>query len=85
MTDEVPRMLGLYLNGDIDFSTLEDRLLPLAWDTQSEEERDMIDLILAEICCVKDQTSDETIFRRRVAKLIASEPESVPSAKVITV
>ena len=85
MTDEVPRMLGLYLNGDIDFSALEDRLLPLAWDTQSEEERDMVDLILAEICCVKDQTSDETIFRRRVAKLVAPEPESVPSAKALPV
>ena len=85
MTDEVPRILRLYLKGDIDFSALEDRLLPLAWDTQSEEERDVVDLILAEICCVKDQTSDEDIFRQRVAKLVAPGPESVPSAKALPV
>ena len=85
MTDEFPEMLGLYLNGDIDINTLEDCILPLAWDTQSEEERDAVDLILAEICCVRDQTSDEDIFRQRVAKLIAHEPESVPDANAIPV
>ena len=85
MTDKVPEMLGLYLNGDIDFSTLEDRLLPLAWDTQSEEEQDMIDLILAEICCVKDHTSDEILFSERITQLIAPEPEGIPSTKAVPV
>ena len=85
MTDEVPEILRLYLTGDIDINTLEDRLIPFAFDPRNEEEQDMVDLVLAEFFCVKDKTSDETIFRHRVAKLIASEPESVPSAKALPV
>ena len=46
MTDEVPEILRLYLKGDIDFNALEDRLIPFAFNPQSEEEQDMVDLVL---------------------------------------
>ena len=75
MTNKIPGMVRLYLIGDIDFDTLEDRLLPLAWNSQSEEEMDAVDLILAEICCVKDGVSDEDLFRERMAYLVGPDDD----------
>ena len=73
MTGEVPDILRLYLNDDIDFDALEDRLLPFAFDPQDEDERDMVDLVFAEFYCVRDGTSSEDLFKERVAQLISPE------------
>ncbi len=34
MTDKVLETLRLYLLGDIDLDSLEDRIIPFAWDTE---------------------------------------------------
>ena len=80
MADEVPGILRLYLKGDIDFNALEDHLIPFAFDPQSQEEQDMVDLVFAEFYCVRDETSDETLFKERVADIVALQPELVPTA-----
>ena len=79
MTGEVPEILRLYLNHHIDFDSLEDRLLPFALDSQREDERDMVDLVFAEFYCVRDGTSSEPLFRKRLAQLIAPEPNRAPA------
>ena len=74
MTGEIPDILSLYLDDRIDFDSLEDRLLPFALNPQDEAERDLVDLIFAEFYCVRDQTSNEPLFKERVAELIAPTP-----------
>ena len=69
MNDEIIETLGLYLNGDIDLDSLEDRIIPLLWSAQLEAERDLIAQIAVELVCIKDGVSDETIFRTRVAEI----------------
>ena len=73
MTCEVPGILRLYLSDDIDFDALEDRLLPLAFNPQNEEERDMVDLVFAEFYCVRDGTSSEPLFKERISELSRSQ------------
>ncbi len=85
MTDEVPEILRLYLKGDIDFNTLEDRLIPFAFDPRNEEEQDVVDLVFAEFFCVRDKTSDETLFRERVVEIISLQPEPAPTADAIVI
>ena len=74
MTGEIPDILSLYLDDRIDFDTLEDRLLPFALNPQDEAEQDLVDLVFAEFYCVRDNTSNETLFRERTAQLIAHDP-----------
>lgn len=59
--------LKLYLNGDIDFEALEERIIPLGFDDEFEYQ-DLIDLIFIEIAYIYDGLSDEPLFRERLAE-----------------
>ena len=77
MTDNMAlEALNRYLNGDINLDTLEERVIPLAWDTALEDQ-DLIDLVSIEIAYIKDGVSDETILRERLAKVAASKQGAV--------
>ena len=71
--NEALRTLNLYLSGDIDFDSLEDRATALAWEPPRED-RDLIYAILIEIAYIKEGVSDETILRKRLAKLATPKP-----------
>ena len=77
MTDIILETLGLYLNGDIDIDSLEDRIIPLLWSAQLEEERDLIAQIAVELVYIKDGLSDESIFRTRIAEIASQVPTAV--------
>ena len=62
--------LKLYLHGDIDLDTLEERVVPLAWIPEFED-HDLVGLILTEIAYINDGVSDETVFRTRMADIAA--------------
>ena len=80
MTNEVPEILRLYLNCDMDFDTLENRIISLAWDPDGREDQILIDTVLVEIFYIWDGVSDESLFRERVAEVIALQPEPAPTA-----
>ena len=77
MTDEILETIRLYLNGDIDLDTLEDRIIPLLWSAQLEEERDLIAHIAVELVYIKDGLSDESAFRTRMAEIANQIPAVV--------
>ena len=77
MTDIILETLGLYLNDDIDLDTLEDRVIPLLWSAQLEEERDLIAQIAVELVYIKDGYSDEALFRTRIAEIASQAPAAV--------
>ena len=84
MTNEIPDILRLYLNGDIDFDTLENRIISLAWNPDEREEQLLIDTILVEIFYIWDNVSDESLFRERISEFISpdhalSTPGKVPA------
>ena len=70
MTDIILETLRLYLNGDIDLDTLENRVISLAWDDDYEDQ-ELVDRIAVELIYIKDGLSDEPIFRTRVAEILA--------------
>ncbi len=84
MTDNILEALELYLNGDIDFDTLEYRVITLTWDDKSIDQ-DLVDRIAIELVYIKDCVSDEPIFRTRITEILAQTQEvadvavSVPS------
>ena len=77
MTDIILETLGLYLDGDIDLDTLEDRIIPLLWSAQLEEERDLIAQIAVELVYIKDGLTDEAAFRTRIAEIANQIPTAV--------
>lgn len=64
-----------YLNGEIDLDSLEECIIPLAWDDEFEDQ-DLIDLVSIEIAYISDQVSNESTFRDRISQIAASR-ESV--------
>ncbi len=70
MTKIIPETIRLYLNGDIDLDTLEDRIIPLIWDDDFKDQ-DLLNEILVELIYIKDGLSDEPIFRTRMAEILA--------------
>ena len=68
MTDKILEAILLYLNGDIDLDTLEDRIIPFAWDDDFEDQ-ELVDRIAFELIYIKDGLSDESIFRTRVGEI----------------
>ena len=77
MTNIILETLKLYLNGDIDLDSLEDRIIPLVWSVQLEEDRDLIAQIAVELVYIKDGLSDESIFRTRMAEIANRVPTAV--------
>ena len=69
MTDEILEAIRLYLNSDIDIDSLEDRIIPFAWDDDFEDQ-DLLNEILVELIYIKDGLSDESIFRTRVSEVV---------------
>ena len=65
--DKALDALNLFLKGDIDLDTLEDRVIPLAWNSKYENQ-DLVDLISIELAYVKDGISDEALARERLAE-----------------
>ena len=68
MDDRIIHALRLYLNDTIDFDSLEDRIVPIAFEA---EDGGLVLEVLAELAYVKDRVSDEGMFRERVAGLVA--------------
>ncbi len=73
MNDEILKTVRLYLMGDIDIDSLEDRIIPLAWETQFKDQ-ELLDEILFELIYIKDGVSDESIFRTRMAEIASGVP-----------
>ena len=63
--------LNLYLNGEIGFDALEERIIPLGFD-DTFEHQDLVDLITIEIAYILDGISDEPLFRERVVEAVSS-------------
>ena len=59
-----------YLNGDIGLDAFEDRIIPLAWDDNFDDQ-ELIGELFIEIAYINDGVSDEDIFRERVSQLAA--------------
>ena len=74
MTNTIPETIRLYLKGDIDLDSLEYRVITLAWDDEFEDQ-DLVDRIAIELVYIKDDLSDESTFRTRIAE-IASRVEA---------
>lgn len=76
MNHQILKTIQLYLLGDIDIDSLEDRIVPLAWDTEFEDQ-ELLDEILFELIYIKDGVSDEPIFRTRMAEIASRIPAAV--------
>ncbi len=77
MTNIILETLELYLTGDIDLDSLEDRIIPLLWSAELEADRDLIAEIAVELIYIKDGVSDESIFRTRMAEIASRVPAAV--------
>ncbi len=77
MNDEILKTVQLYLSGDIDLNSLEDRIIPLVWSAQLEADRELIAQIAVELVYIKDGLSDESIFRTRIAEIASQVPAAV--------
>ena len=76
MNDEILKTLQLYLTGDIDIDSLEDRIIPLAWEREFENQ-ELLDEIAFELIYIKDGLSDESIFRARMVEIVLSKQDAV--------
>ena len=70
MDDRVIYALRLYLNNNIDFDSLEDHIIRMAFQAEAED-GGLVFEVMAEIAYVKDKVSDEETFRERVRRLVA--------------
>ena len=80
MEDRVIHALRLYFNDTIDFDSLEDRIVPIAFEA---EDGGLVFEVVAEIAYVKDRVSDEGTFRERVRALVTEYQKAhahVPSS-----
>ena len=63
-------LLTGYSVGDLDFESLEDLVIPLAWEEDGPAQ-DVVDRVAVEIALVKDGASDEALFRERIGEIVA--------------
>ena len=68
--------LHLFLKGDIDLDTLEERVVPLAWNSEYQNQ-DLVDIISIELAYVKDGISDEALGRERLTESLESNEYGV--------
>ncbi len=71
MNSGILEILTSYSTGDLDLASLEDLVIPLAWEEEGSAQ-DLVDRVAAEIAMVKDGASDEVMFRARVEEIVAS-------------
>ena len=76
MNDEIFKTLQLYLVGEIDIDSLEDRIIPFAWETEFEDQ-ELLDAILFELIYIKDCLTDDSAFRTRMAEIASQIPTAV--------
>ena len=76
MNHQILKAVQLYLMGDIDIDSLEDRIVPLAWETEFKNQ-ELLDEILFELIYIKDGVSDEPIFRIRMTEIASRVPAAV--------
>ena len=67
----IRKLLTSYSIGELDFESLEDLVIPLAWEQDGPAE-DVVDQVAAEIALVKDGASDEETFRARIGEIVVS-------------
>ena len=70
MDDRVIHALRLYLNDSIDFDSLEDHVIPIAFEDEAED-GGLVFEVVSEIAYVKDRVLGEGMFRERVAGLVS--------------
>ena len=70
MRDKVLAILTLYLDGEIDLATLEERVITLALSPDTED-FDPIDEVAIELSYLKDRVSDESVFRQSMGEIVA--------------
>ena len=68
--------LKLYLDDDIDLDALEERIIPLAWDAEHEDQ-DLVGLILTEIAYINDGISNDALFRSRMSDMTAFRRQDI--------
>ena len=76
MTDEIFETLRLYLAGEINVDSLEDKIIPFAWETEFEDQ-ELLDAILFELIYIKDGLTDESAFRTRMAEIANQIPTAM--------
>ena len=76
MDKRVLESLKLYLSGDIDFDSLEDQVVLLAFKADDQDGQ-LVYEVLAEIAYVKDKMSDESTFKARIAGIVTKQPAGV--------
>ena len=79
MDEQTLHCLRLYLNGDMDFDTLESRIVLMLPNVEARDGSPALEL-LAETIYVWDGLSDEAAFRHRAAELLYHH--SAPAAAV---
>ena len=77
MSEYVLNNLRLYVDGQIDFSTLEDRFIPIVWWDTDDPALNIVYQIIMEKAHVDDGFSDESRMKARLSKLLAPEPVTV--------
>ena len=76
MDKRVLEILRLYLSGDIDFDSLEDQVVFLAFKADDQDGQ-LVYEVLAEIAYVKDKVSDESTFKTRIAGTVTKQSAGV--------
>ena len=71
MNSRILQLLTSYSIGEMDFESLEDLVIPLAWG-EDNVVQDVVDRVAAEIALVKDGASDEETFRASIGEIVAS-------------
>ena len=79
MDKRVLEILRAYLSGDIDFDSLEDQVVLLAFKA-GDQDGQLVYEVLAEIAYVKDKVSDESTFKDRIAGTVTSQRGGVRTA-----
>ena len=79
MDEKVLEILRLYLSGELDFDSLEDRVVVIAFaaDDRGRQLVSIVYEVLAEIAYVKDRVLDEATFKTRMAGIVARQQVGV--------
>lgn len=82
MDDQILKVVSLYLDGGIDFDSLEDRIIPLAFKADPKR-GGLVYQLVAEIAYVKDRVSDEPTFKARVTEIVSRRETTVAHSAAI--
>ena len=74
MDDTVIHALRLYLDDAINFDSLEDCIIPIAFEAQAED-GGLVFQMVAEVAYAKARVLDEATFRQRVAEALERQQD----------